>query len=169
MNTESNLTFTSNKQATQHKIEWRHQSWSSVMTVMIVSNHCLEDVGHIGHLIPHPSNCSNYFQCVGGNPILMSCPEGQSYDANLKACSDEDETACVKLSTNKEEDDNQILEEQIICPEEISKSPRCGTCCVYRLCIASCAFQTVFDVGQCMRRCRDQCCKDNASCCGCAK
>ena len=28
MNTESNLTFTSNKQATQHKIRWRRQSWS---------------------------------------------------------------------------------------------------------------------------------------------
>ena len=29
MNTESNLAFTSNKQGTPNKIEWRHQSWSS--------------------------------------------------------------------------------------------------------------------------------------------
>ena len=139
-----------------------------VLTVMAVSNHCLEDFGHIGHQIPHPSNCSKYFQCVGGDPVLMSCPDGQSYDANLRTCSDEDSAACVRFST-EEDDDNKMLEEHIICPEERSKSPRCGTCCVYRLCISSCAFQTWQDVGQCMRTCRDLCCKDNASCCGCGK
>ena len=142
-----------------------------LLTFMISANNCLEDVGHIDLLIPHPTNSSSYFQCVGGNRMLMLCPMGQSYDVNLRACRDKDVAASVDP---KENADNQILEEHIVCPAEKSLRWGWGTCSTYAFCLASCQNwggppPMNDSTGLCMKRCRDLCCQDCPSdCCGCS-
>merc|ERR1712154_228101 len=36
--------------------------------------------------VPHPFNCSLYFECDGLTPVLMSCPSGLYFDSSLNVC-----------------------------------------------------------------------------------
>jgi len=50
--------------------------------------------------LPSSSSCSEYFHCVHGNPVLMSCPEGLYWDQSRNICNYPDEvsppcTGCV--------------------------------------------------------------------------
>ena len=134
-----------------------------ILTFMISAYNCK----HIDLLIPHPTNSSNYFQCVGGNRILKICPISQSYDVNMRVCRDKDMAASVIF--NPEEDgDNQFLEEHIECPAETSLRWGFGTCALYANCLASCQGWQ-HNVGGCIMSCRDLCCQDCPSnCCSCS-
>ena len=36
--------------------------------------------------VPHPYDCSLYFQCVAMTPVLMSCPSGLLFDSRIDVC-----------------------------------------------------------------------------------
>merc|ERR1719410_1876329 len=44
--------------------------------------------------VPHPTNCSLYYECVGNSPILMSCPGDLYFDPNLNVCNWPDQVDC---------------------------------------------------------------------------
>ena len=137
-----------------------------LLAFMISANNCLEDVRQIDLLIPHPTNSSNYFQCAGGNRILMICPLGQSYDVNLRVCRDKDVAASVMFNP-EENGDNQFLEEHLVCPQ-IPMTRDFGTCALYTSCLFGCNYWP-HNVGGCIMTCRDLCCDDCPSdCCSCS-
>ncbi len=37
-------------------------------------------------LLPNPADCSTFFSCSNGVPILMRCPDGLHYNAELGVC-----------------------------------------------------------------------------------
>merc|ERR1711963_413057 len=47
---------------------------------------CPESEDGYSVYVPHPTHCSLYYQCVGNNPTLMSCPGGLYFDTNLNVC-----------------------------------------------------------------------------------
>ena len=36
--------------------------------------------------VPHPYDCSLYYECVGLTPVLMSCPAGLYFDSRINVC-----------------------------------------------------------------------------------
>ena len=44
--------------------------------------------------VPHPTNCSLYYQCNGDLPILMECPDGLFFDTSLNVCNWPDLVDC---------------------------------------------------------------------------
>ena len=47
---------------------------------------CPESEDGYSVYVPHPTDCSLYYQCVGKNPSLMSCPDGLYFDSILNVC-----------------------------------------------------------------------------------
>ncbi len=37
-------------------------------------------------LLPNPADCSSYYSCSNGVPILMNCPDGLHFNAKLDVC-----------------------------------------------------------------------------------
>jgi hypothetical protein len=56
-------------------------SYSSVSGVQ-----CPDGDTGITVLIPHPSDCSAFFLCSNGVPVLQKCPSGLHFNANLGTC-----------------------------------------------------------------------------------
>jgi len=44
--------------------------------------------------VPHPTDCSLYYQCNGDLPILMDCPDGLYFDPQLNVCNWPDQVDC---------------------------------------------------------------------------
>jgi len=53
--------------------------------------------------VPHPTDCSLYYQCIGSNPTLMSCPDGLYFDSSLNVCNWPQFVDCDNGSTEKPE------------------------------------------------------------------
>merc|ERR1712066_167189 len=49
--------------------------------------------------VPHPYDCSLYFQCVGLSPTLMSCPPGLYFDPTITVCNWPEFVDCHNSST----------------------------------------------------------------------
>ena len=47
---------------------------------------CHESQDGYAVFVPHPFNCSLYFECDGLTPVLMSCPSGLYFDSSLNVC-----------------------------------------------------------------------------------
>merc|ERR1711933_465510 len=47
---------------------------------------CHESQDGYAVFVPHPYDCSLYYQCVGLTPVLMSCPTGLFFDTELNTC-----------------------------------------------------------------------------------
>ena len=45
--------------------------------------------------VPHPTDCSLYYMCVGGSPILMPCPPGLYFDPSLNVCNYPEYVDCL--------------------------------------------------------------------------
>ncbi len=37
-------------------------------------------------LFPCPEDCSKFWECDNGNPVLMHCPDGLCYNSELQVC-----------------------------------------------------------------------------------
>lgn len=46
-------------------------------------------------ILPHMTNCTNFWECQNGKSILRSCPAGQIFDINTWACGDTATSVCV--------------------------------------------------------------------------
>lgn len=44
--------------------------------------------------VPSPISCSNYYQCIDGNPFLLSCPIDLHFNEQLQTCVDPDIAQC---------------------------------------------------------------------------
>merc|ERR550525_1663895 len=47
---------------------------------------CHESQDGYAVFVPHPYDCSLYYECVGMTPILMSCPAGLYFDSRIDIC-----------------------------------------------------------------------------------
>ncbi|EEC01132.1 chitinase, putative, partial [Ixodes scapularis] len=47
--------------------------------------------------IPNPFNCSTFFQCVQGTPVLMECPPGLHFNELLNVCDWQWRAQCTEL------------------------------------------------------------------------
>ena len=52
------------------------------------------DVDGLAVFVPHPTDCGLYYQCVGLQPVLMSCPPGLYWDPSLNVCNWPDNVDC---------------------------------------------------------------------------
>ncbi len=46
-------------------------------------------------LLPNPGNCSTFFMCSNGVPILMQCPAGLYFDSRRDVCDWPQNTDCI--------------------------------------------------------------------------
>jgi len=53
--------------------------------------------------LPHPSNCSLYYECQGDWPILMECAPPLYFDSKIDICNYPSEVDCVMPTTTKPE------------------------------------------------------------------
>lgn len=53
-------------------------------------------VDPLGHtvLLPNPADCSTFFSCSEGVPILMHCPDGLHFNAELDVCDWPQDAGC---------------------------------------------------------------------------
>ena len=58
--------------------------------------------------VPHPTDCSLYYQCIGSNPTLMSCPDGLYFDSSLNVCNWPQFVECQNGATNKPESTTSV-------------------------------------------------------------
>ena len=63
--------------------------------------------------IPHPSDCSLYYQCAGVSPILMSCPGGLHFDYSVNVCNWPQYVDC-DIDAPSQENVNEETTEDII-------------------------------------------------------
>lgn len=47
--------------------------------------------------LPNPYDCSTYYQCVNGKPILLNCAPGTHFDKSLNVCNWPSEASCEAL------------------------------------------------------------------------
>ncbi|ALC44369.1 obst-F [Drosophila busckii] len=46
--------------------------------------------------LPHPDDCSKYYICIGGMPVLTSCPKGLYWDQKAGYCDQAKKVKCVQ-------------------------------------------------------------------------
>lgn len=44
--------------------------------------------------IAHPGDCHKYFICIGGIPIVTSCPQKMAWDKDMAQCNEEAWSQC---------------------------------------------------------------------------
>ena len=47
---------------------------------------CHESEDGYAVFVPHPYDCSLYYECVDLTPVLMSCPTGLYFDSRINVC-----------------------------------------------------------------------------------
>merc|ERR1711955_83555 len=70
---------------------------------------CPEEFGYY----PHPGDCSLYFVCVFGGPLLESCTGGLVYSEDLQTCDWPRNVPCNKINNienNQKENTNIAIE-----------------------------------------------------------
>merc|ERR1712038_517591 len=60
---------------------------------------CHESEDGMAVFVPHPSDCSLYYECVGLTPVLMSCPGDLYFDPQLDVCNWPDLVDCQPPTT----------------------------------------------------------------------
>merc|ERR1719510_1564070 len=67
---------------------------------------CHESEDGYAVFVPHPYDCSLYYECVDLTPVLMSCPAGLYFDSRINTCNwpenvdcDEDEDTTTTSTT----------------------------------------------------------------------
>ena len=65
---------------------------------------CPEEFGYY----PHPGDCSLYFVCVFGGPLLESCTGGLVYSEDLQTCDWPRNVPCNKKNSVESEDNENI-------------------------------------------------------------
>merc|ERR1719259_33000 len=64
---------------------------------------CPESTDGFTIFLPHPSNCSLYYECQGVWPILMECAPPLYFDPKIDICNYPSEVDCVMPTTSKPE------------------------------------------------------------------
>ncbi len=89
-------------------------------------------------LIPNTADCSTYFSCSNGVAILLYCPDGLYFNAELNLCDwprNVDTKDCTQPESEEEEEDEKEEEKKYnICysESEVVKGRTyydCGDCC----------------------------------------
>merc|ERR1719322_1233568 len=70
---------------------------------------CPESEDGLSVYVPHPTDCSLYYQCIGSNPTLMSCPDGLYFDSSLNVCNWPQFVDCQNRATNKPDTTTEVL------------------------------------------------------------
>merc|ERR1712227_82882 len=77
---------------------------------------CPESQDGYSEFVPHPTDCTLYYQCFGLSPILMSCPEGLFFDPSVDVCNWPDQVDCKQQTeapeTTKAEVETTTIEEK---------------------------------------------------------
>merc|ERR1712110_87595 len=61
---------------------------------------CHESEDGYAVFVPHPYDCSLYYECRGRTPVLMSCPAGLYFDARINVCNWPEYADCDKSTTS---------------------------------------------------------------------
>lgn len=80
--------------------------------------------------IPHPTNCSMYISCYGGQPFEVACPVGYNFNPELLKC-----------------DSKYVCVENTCPPTGIVYQPVEGSCTDYTLCIGGAAYPQQCEAG----------------------
>merc|ERR1719228_3127178 len=95
---------------------------------------CPESQDGYSEFVPHPTDCTLYYQCFGLTPILMSCPEGLFFDPSVDVCNWPDQVDCKQQTeapetttveeetTTAEEETTTVEEETTTVQEETTKA-----------------------------------------------
>ena len=57
--------------------------------------------------VPHPTDCTLYYECADQVPVLMACPQPLFFDPSLNVCNWPDQVDCV----SHEETTTEVVEE----------------------------------------------------------
>ena len=60
---------------------------------------CHESEDGYAVFVPHPYDCSLYYECVDLTPVLMSCPAGLFFDSRIDVCNWPENVDCDKSKT----------------------------------------------------------------------
>ena len=64
---------------------------------------CHESQDGYAVFVPHPYDCSLYYECVGLTPVLMSCPAGLYFDSRIDICNWPEYVTCPEPTTTTTE------------------------------------------------------------------
>ena len=79
---------------------------------------CPESTDGLAVFVPHPYDCGLYYECVGTNPVLMSCPGGLYFDPSLNVCNWPDQVDC---EPSTEQPETTVEQEQPTTPAAVAK------------------------------------------------
>merc|ERR1712244_106516 len=60
---------------------------------------CRESQDGYAVFVPHPYDCSLYYECVDLTPVLMSCPPGLNFDSRINVCNWPEFVVCPEQTT----------------------------------------------------------------------
>merc|ERR1711953_595381 len=60
---------------------------------------CHESEDGYAVFVPHPYDCSLFYECVDLTPVLMSCPAGLYFDSRIDVCNWPENVDCDKSKT----------------------------------------------------------------------
>merc|ERR1712004_525068 len=60
---------------------------------------CRESQDGYAVFVPHPYDCSLYYECVDLSPVLMSCPVGLNFDSRINVCNWPEFVVCPEPTT----------------------------------------------------------------------
>merc|ERR1712110_235008 len=61
---------------------------------------CHESEDGYAVFVPHPYDCSLYYECRGRTPVLMSCPAGLYFDSRINVCNWPEYVDCDESTTS---------------------------------------------------------------------
>merc|ERR1712110_1255190 len=61
---------------------------------------CYESEDGYAVFVPHPYDCSLYYECRGRTPVLMSCPAGLYFDSRINVCNWPEYVDCDESTTS---------------------------------------------------------------------
>lgn len=91
--------------------------------------------------IPHPTDCTKFYVCVSGEPILLDCPPGLHFSPTELICLAPEEAGCDLKPTTSVPTSTESTEAPVICPPTGSDFiPHPTDCSKYYLCMSGIPF-----------------------------
>ncbi|XP_039230887.1 proprotein convertase subtilisin/kexin type 5 isoform X2 [Drosophila yakuba] len=102
--------------------------WNSDLEVCAVDEGQCNPPGCVeGEIAPNPDNCAGYLECVNGNVVIQTCPDGDYFNSTLDKCVEDTCGVCIGCTEGTKKADPSDCSKFQICVDGKYVSQSCAS------------------------------------------
>ncbi|KMY99116.1 fibrillin-1 [Drosophila simulans] len=80
--------------------------WNSEIEICVVDDgQCRPPTCVDGEITPNPDDCAGYLECVNGNEVILTCPDGDYFNSTLNQCVEDTCGVCISCTEGSKKAD----------------------------------------------------------------